>query len=208
MNLFANSELKDIINKVENSERLTYEDGMRLFRSNDLNAIGYMADLVRCRKHGDKVYFICDQPDLAPAGEVTYTLKYVHGQDIREILSHIIKLRESQDKTAKYRSFASFPVQNENGAGTTGFDDLKVLAAARLLLDNIDHVTIHTGLGAKMAQVSLFFGVNDLDGTRWQGQTELQHDSDLCRNAMLQMINAAGRKPLERDAKYNIVRDF
>ncbi|HWJ03397.1 MAG TPA: aminofutalosine synthase MqnE, partial [Verrucomicrobiae bacterium] len=59
--LFAGSELKDIIVKVEQEERLSFADGVRLFKSNDLLAIGYMADLVRKRKNGDTAYFISNR---------------------------------------------------------------------------------------------------------------------------------------------------
>ena len=59
--LFANSELIDIKEKVEKGERLSKEDGLRLYQSNELLAIGYLADMVNKRKNGDRIYFIVNR---------------------------------------------------------------------------------------------------------------------------------------------------
>ena len=50
--------LGDILEKVKNEERLSFDDGVRLYKANDLLALGYMADIVRRRKNGDNAYFI------------------------------------------------------------------------------------------------------------------------------------------------------
>lgn len=55
--LFSSSELRDIAEKVESGERLTFEDGVRLYRSKELTALGYLADAVRRKRHGKKVFF-------------------------------------------------------------------------------------------------------------------------------------------------------
>lgn len=57
----VSSELLDIARKVENGERLTFEDGVRLYHTNDLTGVGYLANLVRERRHGDKTYYVRNQ---------------------------------------------------------------------------------------------------------------------------------------------------
>ena len=59
--LVADSELKDIVEKVEKGERLTREDGVRLMNSSDILTVGYMADMVRKKKNGDYAYFIVNR---------------------------------------------------------------------------------------------------------------------------------------------------
>jgi len=59
--LFAGSLLADLIAKVEQSERLNFQDGVRLMESQDILALGYMANLVRERKNGNKAYYIVNQ---------------------------------------------------------------------------------------------------------------------------------------------------
>jgi aminodeoxyfutalosine synthase len=94
-------------------------------------------------------------------------------RSFRNILRNSVqeKLRELQDRTNGFQAFIplSFHSQNteiKKSAYTTGFDDLKTLAISRLMLDNFDHIKAYwVMLGEKIAQVSLNFGVDDLDGT-------------------------------------------
>lgn len=60
-NFIVSEELKDIAEKVQAGERLSFEDGVRLFKSNDLLTIGYLADLVRRRKNGDRAFFVVNR---------------------------------------------------------------------------------------------------------------------------------------------------
>jgi len=99
------------------------------------------------------------------------------------------------------------------GLPTTGFDDLKALAVARLMLDNIPHIKSYwIMIGPRLAQVGLSFGADDLDGT--VTEEHIAHDAgaqtsqaltvrELCR-----LIREAGRRPVERDTVFNVVRDW
>jgi aminodeoxyfutalosine synthase len=99
------------------------------------------------------------------------TMLYGHIETYEHRIDHLLKLRELQDRTGGFQAFIplSFHSQNteiKKTAYTTGFDDLKTLAISRLMLDNFDHIKAYwVMLGEKIAQVSLNFGVNDLDGT-------------------------------------------
>jgi aminodeoxyfutalosine synthase len=144
------------------------------------------------------------------------TMLYGHIESIEDRVHHLLKLRELQDRTGGFQAFIplSFHAQNTEitkSAYTTGFDDLKTLAISRLLLDNFDHIKAYwVMLGEKITQVSLSFGVDDIDGTvveeritKMAGGTT---DGIMTRNDLIDLIKQAGKIPVERDTVYNTVR--
>ena len=364
MKMLNDSNLLDIVNKVEKGERLDFDDGVRLMKSNELLAIGYMADMVRKRKNGDYAYFIvnrhinhtniCDNlcklcafgkkpedpgaytmsldeiekkalevrdqgiselhivgglnPDLRleyfeemlqrvrralpeviiqafTAVEIDYfaktenisveevfrrlmdagldslpgggaeifasrvrekicdkkisgqrwlevhkiahetgmrtnaTMLYGHIETMEERIDHFIKLRELQDRTGGFLAFIPLAFHPKNtgleGMGlsrTTGYEDLKILAVARLMLDNFDHIkAFWIMIGPKLAQVSLAFGVDDIDGTVVEERITHAAGADtrqsMTRKELAGMIKAAGRIPAERDTLYKIIEE-
>ena len=144
------------------------------------------------------------------------TMLYGHIETYEHRIDHLIRLRELQDRTGGFQAFIplSFHSQNteiKKAAYTTGFDDLKTLAISRLMLDNFDHIKAYwVMLGEKIAQVSLNFGVDDLDGTvveeritKAAGGTT---DGSMTRDDIVHLIKQAGRTPVERDTVYNVVK--
>jgi aminodeoxyfutalosine synthase len=144
------------------------------------------------------------------------TMLYGHIETYEHRIDHLLKLRELQDKTNGFQAFIplSFHSQNteiKKSAYTTGFDDLKTLAISRLMLDNFDHIKAYwVMLGEKIAQVSLNFGVDDLDGTvveeritKAAGGTT---DGSMTKDDIVYLIKQAGRTPVERDTVYNVVK--
>ena len=96
---------------------------------------------------------------------------------------------------------------------SSGVDDLKTLAIGRLYLDNFANVKAYwVMLGEKIAQTSLCFGVNDLDGT--VVEEKIGHDAGaaspqaMAREDIVRIIRAAGRIPVERDTLYNELRTY
>ncbi|MGC4048516.1 MAG: hypothetical protein QM757_02235 [Paludibaculum sp.] len=94
---------------------------------------------------------------------------------------------------------------------TSGFDDLKNIAVARLMLDNIPHIKAYwVMMTPKIAQIAQRFGADDIDGT--VVEEKIYHDAGadtsqgLRRNELLRLIRAAGREPVERDTAYNRVQ--
>ena len=363
--LFADSELSDILEKVEKGERLTREDGIRLMDSKELLMIGYMADLVRKRKNGDRAYFIVNRhinhtnvcenlckfcafgkraddpqaytmtleeieqkamehqgeriseihivgglnPELGldyfeemmrrvrkvlpsvvvqsfTAVEIDYfariegisieevlrrlknagldslpgggaevfsprireklcekkisgerwleihekahhigmrtnaTMLYGHIETTEERIDHMLRLRELQDRTGGFLTFIPLSFHPKNtqleeqmgSTRSTGYDDLKVLAVSRLMLDNFDHIkAFWVYIGPKLAQVSLAFGVDDLDGT--VVEEKISHsagadtDQHITKETLVRMIREAGRIPVERDTLYNVIEE-
>lgn len=362
---FKSSELSDIARRVVNGERLSKEDGIQLFKSNDLLYLGRIADYVRIKKHGNRAYFILNRHinhtnvcvnrcnfcafgrdegdqgsytltldeiekkaieyrgrgisevhivgglneklgleyyiemlhrvrralpgvniqsftaveidylarinnisvekilcilkksglDSLPGGgaevfssrvrklicpkkisgerwlqihEVAHglgmrtnaTMLYGHLETIEERVEHLLQLRQLQDCTGGFLAFIPLAFHSKNTQldttgkryGTTGYDDLKMLAVSRLILDNFDHIKAFWIMtGPKIAQVSLSFGVDDLDGT--VEEEKIVHDAGaeteqhLTREEIIRMIKGAGRIPVQRDTLYNIIRE-
>ena len=361
-----NNSLKKIEEKVNNNQRLSFEDGVALFNSPDLLTIGYLANIVRERKNGDKAYFISNRhinhtnicvnrcrfcafskdsgedgaytmsvedvlssagehsrgvsefhivgglhPDLPfqyyldmlsslknkypdihiqgfTAVEIEYlsrmaglsikdtliklrdaglgslpgggaevfaervrkkicpekisgeewlnvhktahqigmrsnaTMLYGHIETIEDRVDHLIKLREPQDETGGFMSFIPLAFHPKNteldsislspsgviGEKTTGNLDLRVLAIARLMLDNFPHIkAFWIMVGPKLAQISLSFGVDDIDGTvveeKITHSAGAETEQSLTKNELIRMIKEAGRIPVERDTLYN-----
>ncbi|RLA89242.1 MAG: aminofutalosine synthase MqnE [Deltaproteobacteria bacterium] len=143
------------------------------------------------------------------------TMLYGHIETMAERVEHLLRLRAAQDETGGFLAFIplAFHPRNtklEHLNDTTGFDDLKNLAVARLILDNFPHIkAFWIMIGPKIAQLSLSFGVNDIDGTvmeeRITHMAGAQTAQALTRKELLHLIREAGREPLERDTLYNVV---
>jgi len=143
------------------------------------------------------------------------TMLYGHLETLEERVDHLLRLREAQDETGGFLTFIplAFHPKNtrlEHLQETTGFDDLKNLAVARLMLDNFPHIkAFWVMIGPKMAQLSLAFGADDIDGTvleeRITHMAGAQTPQGLTRTQLLQMIREAGCEPVERDTLYNVI---
>lgn len=215
--LFGQSELRDLIERVEKGERLNLEAGVRMLNSQDILAIGYMANLVRERINGNKTYFIVNKPityingcsDLTDSANAA--MCYGRNESPEELIDRLLQLRKLQDQTGEFLTFAPVPFYPEhiNIEGTmgvettTGIEDLKMLAVSRIILDNFDHIKgFWAMLGLKLAQVSLAFGVDDLDGTVMEKDTAhssgVETSQVIGKQALIQMIQKAGREAVER----------
>ena len=131
-----------------------------------------------------------------------------------ERVDHLIRLRELQDETGGFLAFIPLSYHAGNtelgGHGTTGIDDLKTIAIARLMLDNIRHIkAFWIMLGPKLAQVALHFGADDIDGTveeeRITHSAGASTPQSLSRSEITRLIRDADRDPVERDTLYNRV---
>lgn len=145
------------------------------------------------------------------------TMLYGHVESLESRVDHMRLLRELQDKTGGFQAFiplAFHPKNTEIAKGyTTGVEDLMALAVGRLYLDNFAHVkAFWINVGAKLAQVSLHFGVDDIDGTVVEEKIShaagAQTGQEMTVDALVSMIRQAGRIPVERDTLYNVVRTF
>jgi aminodeoxyfutalosine synthase len=146
------------------------------------------------------------------------TMLYGHVETPEELADHMVRLRELQDETGGFNAFIPLSFQPANTGlselpGPTGFDDLKMLAVGRLVLDNFRHIkAFWINVGLKLAQVSLSFGVNDLDGTVVEEKIShaagVDTGQELSRSDLVRVIRGAGRVPVERDTLYNVIRRY
>lgn len=143
------------------------------------------------------------------------TMLYGHLETPGERLEHLIALRELQDETGGFVCFIPLPFQPANTkvtgvTPTTGVEDLKTIAVSRLMLDNLPHIKAYwVMLTVKLAQVALFFGADDFDGTVIEEKighmAGAQSEQALTRVQLERMIREAGFEPVERDCFFTPV---
>ncbi|HME12941.1 MAG TPA: aminofutalosine synthase MqnE [Candidatus Acidoferrum sp.] len=143
------------------------------------------------------------------------TMLYGHVETEEERVDHLMKLRELQDETGGFVTFIPLAFHPENTGLShipqpTGYDDLRNIAVARLMLDNFEHIKAYwIMLSPAIAQIAQRFGASDLDGT--VAEEKIYHDAgarteQFTPHAELErLIRAAGRVPVERDTAYNRV---
>lgn len=146
------------------------------------------------------------------------TMLYGHIETVEERVDHLIALRELQDETGGFSAFIPLAFHSENTElsdlpATTAVDDLKNIAAARLMLDNFPHIKAYwVMIGEKLAQVALNFGADDLDGTiieeRITHTAGARSAKGLAKDQMEQMILSAGFIPIQRDSFYNEINEL
>jgi aminodeoxyfutalosine synthase len=148
------------------------------------------------------------------------TMLYGHIEKYHHRIDHMERLRMLQDETGGFNTFIPLKFRNKNNdmshvAESSVIEDMKLYAVSRLYLDNFPHLKAYWPmLGRQHAQLSLSFGVNDLDGTiddstkiYSMAGSEEQHPS-MTTAELVRLIRQAGRIPVERDTLYNEVTDF
>jgi len=143
------------------------------------------------------------------------TMLYGHIETLEERVNHFLKIRDLQDRTGGFSAFIPLAFHSENSRlpnipPTVAFDDLKMIAVARLMLDNVDHIKAYwVMIGEKLAQVALWFGADDLDGTiieeRITHTAGARSAKGLTRTEMRRFIESAGFEAVERDSFYRPV---
>lgn len=144
------------------------------------------------------------------------TMLYGHVESVEDRVDHLLRLRELQDETGGFVSFIPLAFQPWEAPAmklpeTSGFDDLKAIAVARLLLDNFPHVKSYwIMISPRLAQVGLSFGADDIDGT--VTEEKIAHDAGartpqaMTVHELVRLVREAGRRPVERDTVFNVVR--
>ncbi|MRG44894.1 aminofutalosine synthase MqnE [Chitinophaga sp. SYP-B3965] len=148
------------------------------------------------------------------------TMLYGHIEEYWHRVDHMERLRQLQDETGGFNTFIPLKFRNKqndmsNIPESTIVGDLKMYSVARLYMDNFPHLKAYWPmLGRNTAQLTLSFGVNDLDGTiddttkiySMAGSEEQTPSMNTAQLAML--IKQAGRTPVERDTIYNEIKDY
>jgi aminodeoxyfutalosine synthase len=143
------------------------------------------------------------------------TMLYGHIENDEDRVDHLLKLRALQDDTGGFQTFIPLAFHPDNTPlehlpRTTGLTDIRQIAVGRLLLDNFPHIKAYWQMMTpKIAQISLRFGADDIDGTVIE--EKIYHDAGattpqgMRRQDLMRLITEAGRVPVERDTLYRAV---
>jgi len=153
-------------------------------------------------------------------GRSNATILYGHIESYGHRLDHMKRLRTLQDQTGGFQTFIPLKFRNKDNEmsyirESTVVEDMKNYAVSRIYLDNFDHLKSYWPmLSREMAQLSLSYGVDDLDGTiddttkiYSMAGAEEQHPA-MTTEDLVVLIQRAGRLPIERDTFYNILKEF
>jgi aminodeoxyfutalosine synthase len=144
------------------------------------------------------------------------TMLYGHIETAAERVDHMLRARALQDETGGFQAFIPLAFHPDNNQmrklpAPSAADTLRVHAVARLVVDNIPHVkAFWIATGVEVAQASLWFGVDDLDGTvqeeRIYHMAGARTPEAMTTGEIRRLITAAGREAVERDTLYNVVQ--
>jgi aminodeoxyfutalosine synthase len=150
------------------------------------------------------------------------TMLYGHVETADDRIEHLTALRGLQDETGGFLTYiplAYHPDNNELGeelgrvgSATTAYEDLKNIAVGRLFLDNIPHVKTHWPMVTPfLSQIALSFGCDDVEGTvvfeRIYHEAGAHTAMHMPYLGLVELIRGAGKRPVERDSLYQVVRD-
>jgi len=148
------------------------------------------------------------------------TMLYGHIEQYHHRIDHMERLRRLQDKTGGFNTFIPLKFRNKDNEmshihESSVIEDMKVYAVARLYLDNFPHLKAYWPmLGRQNAQLTLSFGVNDIDGTI-DDSTKIysmagaeEQTPSMTTAQLVTLIKQAKRKPVERDTLYHVIRDY
>jgi len=149
----------------------------------------------------------------------TATMMFGSCEEPADIVEHLFRIREIQAKTGGFTAFIPWTFQpggTELGgklekAGASGVEYLRVLALSRIVLDNIDNIQASwVTQGARMAQVALCFGANDLGGTMLEENVVAAAGVTfrMSREEIIELARGAGFTPVRRTTEYEILEEY
>ncbi len=208
--------------------KVSYEEGMRLIKESGVDSMpGGGAEIfhpeIREQIAGDK----CTGEQWLRIHEIWHelgmrsnaTMLYGHIERFEHRIHHMEQLRQLQDKTGGFQTFIPLKFRNQDNEmahvpESTVIEDLRNYAIARIYLDNFDHIKAYWPMiGRSVAQMSLAFGVDDIDGTiddttkiySMAGSEE--QNPALSTRDLVNLIRRVGREPIERDTLYKVIKD-
>jgi len=148
------------------------------------------------------------------------TMLYGHIENYAHRIDHMNRLRNLQDKTNGFNTFIPLKFRNKNNdmsnvPESSVVEDMKMYAVARIYMDNFPHLKAYWPmLGRQNAQLSLSFGVNDIDGTI-DDSTKIysmagseEQKPSMNTQELVTLIKQVKRRPVERDTLYNVIKDY
>lgn len=209
--------------------KLSYEEGMKLMHEAGLDSMpGGGAEIFDEKIRDEIAGGKCSSEQWLRIHEIWHemglrsnaTILYGHVESYAHRIDHLDRLRSLQDKTGGFQTFIPLKFRNKNNdmshlPEVSVIEDLRNYAISRIYLDNFDHIKAYWPMiGRVTAQLSLDFGVDDLDGTiddttkiySMAGSEE--QNPAMSTNDLVKMIRSAGYIAKERDTLYNIVTDY
>lgn len=209
--------------------KLSYQEGLKLMKEAGLDSLpGGGAEIfdktIRDQIAGGK----CTAEEWLSIHEIWHnmgghsnaTMLYGHIENYEHRIDHMERLRQLQDKTKGFNAFIPLKFRNKDNQMShvpevSVVEDLRNYAIARIYLDNFPHIKSYWAMiGRNTAQLSLNFGADDLDGTI-DDTTKIysmagaeEQNPKLTTQQLVDMIKAVGRKPVQRDTLYNIVKQY
>lgn len=209
--------------------KIDYATGMKLMKESGLDSIpGGGAEIfhpeIRLQIAKDK----CDGEQWLAIHEEWHklgmrsnaTMLYGHIEKYWHRVDHMERLRNLQDKTGGFQTFIPLKFRNQdnqmsNLPEVSVIEDLRNYAISRIYLDNFDHIKAYWAMISRnTAQLSLNFGVDDIDGTLddttriySMAGAEEQHPA-MTTKELVDLIKDVGRHPVERDTLYNVITDY
>jgi aminodeoxyfutalosine synthase len=148
------------------------------------------------------------------------TMLYGHIEKFWHRVDHMERLRQLQDKTGGFQAFIPLKFRNQNNQmdhvpEVSVIEDLRNYAIARIYMDNFDHIKAYWAMISRQtAQLSLNFGVDDIDGTL-DDTTKIysmagaeEQTPGMSTKDLVELIKQVKRQPIERDTLYNVVTDY
>lgn len=209
--------------------KMTNEEGMRYLHEAGLDSIpGGGAEIfdeaIREKICADKVnsegWLAIHEATHRQGMHSNATMLYGHIENYSHRVDHMRRLRELQDKTGGFNTFIPLKFRNKENdmsdvAESSVIEDMKMYAIARIYLDNFPHIKAYWPmLGRQNAQLSLAFGVDDIDGTiddttKIYSMAGAEEQAPSMSTAeLVTLIRQAKREPVERDTLYNVVKSY
>lgn len=209
--------------------KLSYEEGMQKMKEAGLDSMpGGGAEIfhpeIRDKIAGGK----CSAEEWLSIHEIWHnmgmhsnaTMLYGHIEKFWHRVDHMERLRQLQDKTKGFNCFIPLKFRNKNNEMSSVpevsvIEDLRNYAISRIYLDNFDHIKAYWAMiGRSTAQLSLNFGVDDIDGTI-DDTTKIysmagaeEQSPKLSTQELIELVQQVGKTPVERDTLYNVVVDY
>ncbi|MDF2450070.1 MAG: radical domain protein [Bacteroidota bacterium] len=209
--------------------KVSYEEGLRLLKESGLDSMpGGGAEIfdkdIRDKIAGGK----CSAEEWLKVHELWHsmgmysnaTMLYGHIETFSHRIDHLERLRQLQDKTKGFNAFIPLKFRNGNNEMSdvpevSVIEDLRNYAISRIYLDNFDHIKSYWAMiGRSTAQLSLNFGVDDMDGTI-DDTTKIysmagaeEQNPKLTTQELVDLISQVKRTPVERDTLYHIIKEY
>ncbi len=210
-------------------EKISYEEGMKIMVDAGLDSMpGGGAEIFDEKIRDEIAGGKCSSDQWLDIHRILHnlgkrsnaTMLYGHVESFAHRIDHLDRLRKLQDETKGFQTFIPLKFRNKENEmahvpESNVIEDLRNYAISRIYLDNFDHIKAYWPMiGRDTAQLSLAFGVDDLDGTiddttkiySMAGSEE--QTPSLSTEELVKMIRAVNREPIERDTLYNVVTDF